>query len=110
MEDLKEILAIRAQEEEIDLSPDALALLTKIGQESGLRYASNIIATSTLLSQKRKSKEVGIEDIKRSYSLFYDPARSVKFVNEFEKRFISDAGNVSFTTAAVNGGDPMEVS
>lgn len=109
-EDIQEILAIRAQEEEIDLSPDALALLTKIGQESGLRYASNIIATSTLLSQKRKSKEVGIEDIQRSYSLFYDPARSVKFVNEFEKRFISDSGNVSFSTAAANGGDPMEVS
>ncbi|KAK2831901.1 RuvB-like protein 2 [Arthroderma sp. PD_2] len=109
-EDLQEILAIRAQEEEIDLSPDALALLTKIGQESGLRYASNIIATSTLLSQKRKSKEIGIEDIQRSYSLFYDPARSVKFVNEFEKRFIGDAGSVNFSTAAPNGGDPMEVS
>ncbi|GBF64610.1 RuvB-like helicase [Trichophyton mentagrophytes] len=109
-EDIQQILAIRAQEEEIDLSPDALALLTKIGQESGLRYASNIIATSTLLSQKRKSKEVGIEDIQRSYSLFYDPVRSVKFVNEFEQRFISDSGNVNFSTAAANGGDPMEVS
>lgn len=105
-EDIQQILAIRAQEEEVDLTPDALALLTKIGQESGLRYASNIITTSTLLSQKRKAKEVGIDDVQRSYKLFYDPARSVKFVTDFEKRFIGDEGavNLSYTN-----GDAMEL-
>ncbi|EER40429.1 RuvB-like helicase [Histoplasma capsulatum var. duboisii H88] len=106
-EDIQQILAIRAQEEEIDLSPDALALLTKIGQESGLRYAINIIATSTLLSQKRKSKDVGIEDVQRSFHLFLDPPRSVKFVKEFEKRFIGEEGDVTFSY--VNG-DAMEIS
>jgi RuvB-like protein 2 len=100
-------LAIRAQEEEIDLTPDALALLTKIGQESGLRYASNIITTSTLISQKRKSKDVGIEDVQRSYRLFYDPIRSVKFVKEFEKRLIGEEGNVNFSFP---NGDAMEIS
>ena len=80
-DEIRQILAIRAQEEEIDLSPDALALLTKIGQESNLRYASNIITTSHLLSQKRKAKEVSVDDVQRSFRLFYDPARSVKFVS-----------------------------
>lgn len=109
-DEIQQILAIRAQEEEVDLTPDALALLTKIGQESGLRYASNIITTSTLLSQKRKSKDVGIEDVQRSYRLFYDPNRSVKFVNEFEKRFIGQEGSVTFAFTNTSGGDPMEVS
>lgn len=77
-EEIQQILSIRAQEEEIDLSPDALALLTKIGQETGLRYASNLITTSHLLSQKRRAREVGIEDVQRSFALFYDPSRSVK--------------------------------
>ncbi|EEP79292.1 hypothetical protein UREG_04138 [Uncinocarpus reesii 1704] len=106
-EEIQQILAIRAQEEEIDLTPDALALLTKIGQESGLRYASNIITTSTLLSQKRKSKEVGMEDVQRSYRLFYDPIRSVGFVNDFEKRFIGNEGQVNF---AHTNGDIMDTS
>jgi RuvB-like protein 2 len=106
-DEIRQILAIRAQEEEVDLSPDALALLTKIGQESGLRYASNIITTSQLLSEKRKAKEVSVDDIQRSYRLFYDPARSVKFVSEFEKRFISEAGDV---TLAYTNGDAMEIS
>jgi RuvB-like protein 2 len=106
-EEISQIIAIRAQEEEVDLTPDALALLAKIGQEAGLRYASNIITTSTLLSQKRKSKEVGIEDVQRSYKLFYDPSRSVKFVRDFEKNFIGDEGKVTF---AYTNGDAMEIS
>jgi RuvB-like protein 2 len=102
-EEISQILAIRAQEEEVDLSPDALALLTKIGQESGLRYASNIITTSTLLSQKRRAKEVSIDDVQRSYRLFYDPARSIKLVNDYETQFISENGEVTFATNGTNG-------
>ena len=96
--EIKQILAIRAQEEDIELTPNALAFLTKIGEETGLRYASNLITTSTLLSQKRRAKNVDIEDVQRSYKLFYDPARSVKFVSEFEKRFISEQGGVTIST------------
>ena len=106
-DDIRQILAIRAQEEEIDLSPDALALLTKIGEESNLRYASNIITTSHLLSQKRKATEVSIDDVQRSYRLFFDPNRSVKFVTQYEQRFISDQGNVDFSNT---NGDAMELS
>ncbi|KAI9836959.1 MAG: RuvB-like protein 2 [Sclerophora amabilis] len=107
-EEIQQILSIRAQEEEVDLTPDALALLTKIGQETGLRYASNIITTASLISVKRKAKEVGMEDVQRSFQLFYDPARSVKFVSDFENRLIGDQGGVTFSIT--NGSDAMEIS
>lgn len=110
-DEIRQILSIRAQEEEVDLTPNALELLTKIGAERGLRYASNLITTSTLLAQKRKSEgaKVDLPDVERSYALFYDPGRSVAFVSEFEKRFIGDEGAVSL--ALTNGdGDAMEVS
>jgi RuvB-like protein 2 len=77
-EDMKQIISIRAQEEEVDVTPDALALLTKIGQETGLRYASNLITTSDLIRKKTGRSEVTIEDVQRSFALFYDPTRSVK--------------------------------
>jgi RuvB-like protein 2 len=77
-DEIQQILSIRAQEEEVDIAPDALALLTKIGEETGLRYASNLIMTSYLLSQKRKAPAVGVRDVERSFKLFYDPTRSVK--------------------------------
>jgi RuvB-like protein 2 len=121
---MKQILSIRAQEEEVDVTPDALALLTKIGQETGLRYASNLIITSDLIRKKRGGPEVTIDDVQRSFALFYDPTRSVKvryqyvhfapnanalqFVSDSEKRLIGDAGDVSF--AITNGTDAMELS
>jgi RuvB-like protein 2 len=108
-EEIQQILSIRAQEEEVDVSPDALALLTKIGQEAGLRYASNLITTSQLISAKRKAKQVEIDDVKRSFQLFYDQNRSVKFVKDFEKRLIGEEGAVSLSVT--NGhGDAMEIS
>lgn len=110
-EDISQILAIRAQEEEVDLSPDALALLTKIGQEAGLRYASNLITTSTLLSLKRKAKEISVDDIQRSFRLFYDSARSAKFVSESEKNLIGEQGAVEFAyTNGTNASDAMDVT
>jgi RuvB-like protein 2 len=108
-DEIRQILSIRAQEEEVDVSPDALALLTKIGQEAGLRYASNLITTSQLISAKRKAKQVEINDVQRSFQLFYDQTRSVKFVQEFEKRLIGEEGVVSLSIT--NGhGDAMELS
>ena len=108
-EEIQEILSIRAREEEIDVSPDALALLTKIGQEAGLRYASNLITTSQLISVKRRAKQVAIEDVQRSFTLFYDAGRSVKFVRDFETRLIGDQGAVNLSIT--NGhGDAMELS
>jgi RuvB-like protein 2 len=77
-EEMKQIISIRAQEEEVDVTPDALALLTKIGQETGLRYASNLITTSDLIRKKTGRSEVTVEDVQRSFALFYDPSRSVK--------------------------------
>jgi RuvB-like protein 2 len=107
-EEIQQILAIRAQEEEIDVTPDALALLTKIGQETGIRYASNLITTSQLISTKRKAKQVSIEDVQRSFQLFYDQGRSVKFVSEFEQRLIGETGTANLAVA--NGhGDAMEL-
>ena len=104
-DEIRQILAIRAQEEDIDVTPNALALLTKIGEEAGLRYASNLITTSTLLSQKRRAKAVDLEDVRRSFELFYDPSRSVRFVTEFEKRFIGEEGGVIMS---ITNGDTMD--
>lgn len=106
-DEIGQILSIRAQEEEIDLTNDALLLLTKIGHEAGLRYASNLIITSHLLAQKRRAKEVDIADVQRSFALFYDTNRSAKFVAEYEKNFIGEDGDVSLS--AMNGTDAMEL-
>lgn len=110
-DEIRQILSIRAQEEDVDLTANALELLTKIGGEKGIRYASNLIITASLLAQKRRAagakNEVDLPDVQRSYALFYDAGRSVAFVTESEKRFIGEEGDVNF---AVVNGDAMEVT
>ncbi|KAK6606404.1 RuvB-like helicase 2 [Botrytis cinerea] len=77
--------------------------------ETGIRYASNLITTSQLICAKRKAKQIGIEDVQRSFTLFFDSARSVKFVTDFEKRLIGEEGGVNLSVT--NGhGDAMELS
>ena len=109
-DEIGQILAIRAVEEEIDVTADALALLTKIGQEAGLRYAANLIATAHLAAQKRKAKEVGVEDVQRVFRLFFDPERSVKFVAESERRLIGASGGVTLGANGDGVSDRMDVS
>lgn len=114
-EEIKQILSIRAQEEEVELSADALNLLAKIGEETSLRYASNLISVSNQLSLKRRSQTVEIEDVNRSYLLFFDSARSVSYLQEFSDQYIDDSGNVTIggkkqTEAIVNNDDKMDTS
>jgi RuvB-like protein 2 len=86
--EIQHILEIRCQEEDVEITEDAMKLLTRIGKESSLRYAIHLITTSYLVAQKRKSAEVDIQDIRKVYSLFVDIKRSTQFLKDFEKEFM----------------------
>lgn len=75
------------------MNKEALDLLTRIGMETSLRYAIQMITISSLCCQKRKGSEVGIEDIKRVYSLFVDVKRSTQFLMEYQKDFMFNSFN-----------------
>lgn len=74
------ILKIRCEEEDVDMSDDALELLTQIAMDTSLRYSMHIIMASSLVCLKRKGTEVEIEDVKRVYNLFVDVKRSTQFL------------------------------
>lgn len=86
--EVRRILEIRAEEEDVEIQKPALDLLTKIGTETSLRYAIQMITISSLVSAKRKGADVSIEDIKRVYSLFVDVRRSTQFLMEYQKDFM----------------------
>ncbi|KDR16004.1 ruvB-like 2 [Zootermopsis nevadensis] len=86
--DLKEILKIRCEEEDCEMSDDALTVLTRIALETSLRYAIQLITTASLVCRKRKGNEVNIEDVKRVYSLFLDESRSTQFLKEYQDEFM----------------------
>lgn len=100
--EVRRILEIRGEEEDVEMASDALDLLTKIGIETSLRYAIQMITVASLCSIKRKGTEVGIEDIKRVYSLFVDVKRSTQFLMEYQKDFM-------FNSLAKGDGDDESV-
>lgn len=87
-EEVKNILSIRCEEEDVIMTDEALALLAKLAMDTSLRYAMHMIITASLVSTKRKAEEVDIEDIKKVYSLFVDIKRSTQFLEDLEDEFL----------------------
>jgi len=88
LDEVRKILSVRCEEEDVEMADDALELLSRIGMETSLRYAIHMIITSSLAAEKRKSAEVEIEDIKRVYKLFVDVKRSTQYLMEYQKEFM----------------------
>jgi RuvB-like protein 2 len=51
-------MCCRCEEEDCEMSDDALTVLTRIALETSLRYAIQLITTASLVCRKRKSTEV----------------------------------------------------
>lgn len=86
--EIRKIIDIRAEEEDVEMTEDAKELLTKIGVESTLRYAIHLITCSNLVATKRKAQEVDVPDIRKVYSLFVDVKRSTQFLMEYQQEFM----------------------
>jgi RuvB-like protein 2 len=98
--EIKQILHIRCEEEDVEMTEDARALLTKIGVETSLRYAIHMIIAAALVCQKRQGVEVEVEDVKTVYALFVDVKRSTQFLIEYQQEFMfSEVGDVGMSDA-----------
>ena len=86
--EIRQIIDIRAEEEDVDLSEEAKELLTKIATETSLRYGLNLITSGNLVAAKKGRSVVEIADIERVFGLFVDVKRSVKYLTEFQEEFM----------------------
>lgn len=87
-DEIRKILDIRCQEEDVEMSEEAKRLLTTIGVETSLRYAIHLITAAALACQKRKGKIVEMEDINRVYHLFLDVKRSTQYLMEYQNQYM----------------------
>ena len=105
--EIRQILKIRCEEEDVDITEEAMELLTTIAGQTSMRYATvsythltlpssaasdvykrQMIITSSLAARKRKSNTVGIEDVKRVFGLFSDVGRSTKTLQEYQDSYL----------------------
>ncbi|KAI8981336.1 TIP49-domain-containing protein [Trametes punicea] len=115
-DDIKHIIKIRCEEEDVTLTDSALDILTHLAADTTLRYVLNLISCAQMLARKRKAESVEDADIRRAYAYFFDEKRSVQWVKEQQHRLVSEEG-VDFevgsrptVNAQVVRGDAMDES
>lgn len=86
--EIRQILEIRCEEEDVDMTDDAKEILTNLGIEHSLRYAIQLITASSLVAAKRKSEQVDVVDVRKVYQMFVDVKRSIQYLKEYEKEFL----------------------
>jgi len=94
--ELKAILEIRCEEEDVELSEDAKDLLCKIACETSLRYAIQLISAASLKASRRKSAKVDVQDVSKVYGMFLDVKRSTQFMLDYQSDYMFNE-----TTAAM---------
>ncbi len=87
-EEIREILRIRADEEEIPLTEEALDVLTKVGAERSLRYAMQLMEPARILAERAGRHKVTAEDVEEAMKYFVDLRESVRYVQEMEEKFL----------------------
>lgn len=87
-DEVREILKIRCEEEDVDMSEEALNVLTKISTETSLRYSIQLITASDLVREKDGKEKVEIAHISKVYRLLLDEKRSTAFLKEFEDKYL----------------------
>ncbi|AHF80067.1 RuvB-like helicase [Thermococcus paralvinellae] len=80
-EEIREIVKIRAREEGIEISDEAVEYLAELGEKTSLRYAVQLLAPASILAN---SKRVEKEHIMKAEEYFADIRRSISYVENLE--------------------------
>lgn len=80
-DEIREIVKIRAREEKIEISEEAVEYLAELGEKTSLRYAVQLLAPASVLA---RGKRVEREHVDRARQYFADLRRSISFVEKLE--------------------------
>merc|ERR1712144_135448 len=89
VDEIVQVLAIRAQVEGLEMEQDAIELLGEIGQNTSLRYVVQLMTPASVLSQTNGRDTVTREDIEEIDQLFYDAKSSAKLLAANADKYIS---------------------
>jgi len=88
LQEIVQILAIRAQVEGISVDEEAYAYLGEIGVRSTLRYAVQLLTPAKVVVNTNGREDITKEDIEEIDSLFYDAKASAKLLAEQHKGYL----------------------
>lgn len=87
-DEIREIIKIRADELEVELTEEALRKLVELGVQRSLRYAVQLLEPARILAEERGSTRIELEDIEKVSKLFIDVSHSVEYLRQYEEKFL----------------------
>nr|WCZ58421.1 49 kDa TBP-interacting protein [Paratrimastix eleionoma] len=88
VEEIVQILKIRAQTEGLNLTDEAFIRLGEIGNQTSLRYAVQLLTPANVLAKINGSESVTEREINDVYDLFYDAKRSATILQDHKGEFL----------------------
>mmetsp|Transcript_52747 Transcript_52747/g.136213 ORF Transcript_52747/g.136213 Transcript_52747/m.136213 type:complete len:246 (+) Transcript_52747:3-740(+) len=89
VDEIVQVVNIRATTEGLTIEEDALAMLGEIGANTSLRYVVQLLTPSSILAHTSGRESITREDIEEIDSLFYDAKSSAKLLAEQADKYIS---------------------
>ena len=87
-DEVREIIKIRAEEMEIELTNEALEKLVELGVKKSLRYAVQLMEPARILAETRGSSKIEARDVENASKLFIDVSMSVEYLKQYEEKFL----------------------
>jgi len=88
LEEIRQILEIRAQIEKIDVTEQALQDLAEIGEKTSLRHAAHLLTPSKILAQTDHRNCVDRQDVKEANELFLDAHTSAQNLQQKGNKYL----------------------
>jgi RuvB-like protein 1 (pontin 52) len=89
LEEIIQILAIRAATEGITVEEDALVKLGEIGERATLRFAVQLLTPSRILAATQGREAISVSDVNDVDSLFYDAKASSRILARDARSFLA---------------------
>merc|ERR1711988_852484 len=89
VDEIVQVISIRAQTENLEMEQDAVELLGEIGQNTSLRYVVQLMTPASVLAKTNGRDKVTREDIEEIDQLFYDAKSSAKLLAANADKYIS---------------------
>jgi RuvB-like protein 2 len=80
-EEMRNIIKMRVDEENVTISEDGINGLVEISKECGLRYSLNLLTIAGVRA-RRRSGTVELTDVERAHLLFLDEKRAINRFRE----------------------------
>jgi TBP-interacting protein len=88
-EEIREILKIRAAEEKIELEKEAFDSLVKIGAETSLRHAVQLLSMAGVRARSMSRDKVLPEDVEEVKKLYTDVKQAMEHLRKYESELLS---------------------